>query len=95
MSNSADKTKRHFIRGIKKHKEVLYAPLIQVVKFCQRFPTYTAQHIGEMITQAMKELKDRKELLNTVPEVEEVKKPDGGIDGKSQEETQERTTEEE
>ena len=82
MIDTNDRTKRHFIRGIIVKKDNhFYAPLIQVVKFCHRFPDASAKTIGDMIYDAIKELKDNEELLKKVPEIKEVTEADGGING--------------
>ena len=78
MNNSVDKSKRHFIRGIVKKKNLFYAPLSQVSIFCHRFPDMTAKRIGDMIDDALKELENNGELLNKVPDVEETNQKDGG-----------------
>ena len=78
MNKSVDKSKRHFIRGIVKKKNLFYVPLLQVSIFCHRFPDMTAKHIGDMINDALKGLENNEELLTKVPEVEEVNKIDGG-----------------
>ena len=87
MNKSVDKTKRHFIRGVVKKEKLLYAPLVQVSKFCHRFPDVSAKNIGDMIYDAINELQDNNELLKKVPEVKDVKVSDGGIDGISEKET--------
>ena len=80
MIDTNDRTKRHFIRGIIVKKDNnFYAPLVQVVKFCHRFPDASAKTIGDMINDAIKDLEDNEELLKKVPEVIEL---DGGSNGK-------------
>lgn len=87
MNNSVDKQKRHFIRGIVKKKNLFYAPLSQVSIFCHRFPDITAKRIGDMIDDALEELKSNGELLKKVPEINEEIKKDGGInEGNSEKE---------
>ncbi len=83
MIDTNDRTKRHFIRGIIVKKDNnFYAPLLQVVKFCHRFPDASAKTIGDMIYDAISELKGNEELLKKVPEVRDVIESDGGINGK-------------
>ena len=79
MSESVDKTKHHFIRGIVKKDNLFYAPLVQVSLFCRRFPDMTAKRIGDMINDAINGLESNEKLLKKVPEVKEI---DGGINGK-------------
>ncbi len=87
MTESVNRTKRHFIRGVVKKDAIFYAPLIQVSKFCHRFPEMSAKKIGDMINDAIEELKNNDELLKRVPEVKDVIESDGGINGISKKET--------
>ena len=80
MTESVDRTKKHFIRGVVKKENLLYAPLIQVSKFCHRFPEMSSKQIGDMIHDAINELNGNDELLKKVPEIIETT-IDGGING--------------
>ena len=69
MDSSKNNTLNHAMRGVILKDGIVYVPLEEITKFCQKFPSIKADQVSEVISKAITDLLASEEQLKQVPHV--------------------------